>query len=264
MILHIFLFICICFFIGVCFYKQHRPTLELLQVEFANAPETLKDLAKEHQPIIIRQTPIPQSILLEKLSKMERLDSFPIGADSTLKDYRVSPQSVHPEYQTAGTPIIVREQAIKLAHELALDTWVSHTIKDMIADMLGIFTIFHTQTVSVLLAGKGMDRAIPVYTIIMPVEGKYTLSLVNKKSESFLPANWKHRFPRSLTINDSPLVGEIQYIDVVIRPGTLICLPPHCIYSLEPSDTTFHSAVLIEVDSTISKFTKLLDSLQEN
>jgi hypothetical protein len=193
---------------------------------------------------------------------MERLDPFKLSG-ATLKDYKTIPEKVLPDYQLSGRPIIEYTQSQKLAKELALDTWVSHTVQDIISDMVGIFSPLHTQSVNVLLAGKGMERALSVYTILMPVEGKYTLSIVNKKSESFLPSNWKYRFPRTLTINDSPLVGEIQYIDVVLRPGTLICLPPHCIYSLEPDNTSFHSALWIDVDSTVSKLTKFLEDLQE-
>lgn len=260
--LQIFLFVCICFFIAVCFYKQHRTSIELLQVEFTSIQDSLKDLAQERQPIIIRSVPIPVSITLEKLSLMERLDPFQLASGTTLKDYKTGPEHVLPDYQNSGQPILTLEQSHKLAKELALDTWAAHTIQDIIADLVGIFSPLYTQSVGVLLAGKGMERALSVYTILMPVEGKYTLSIVNKKSESFLPSMWKYRFPRTLTINDSPLVGEIQYIDVVLRPGTLICLPPHCIYSLEPATKEFHSAVVIEVDSVVSKLTKFLEDLQ--
>jgi hypothetical protein len=263
MLLQFLFFICICFFIAVCFYKQHRATIELLQVEFTNQ-DSLKDLAQERQPIIIRGVPIPNSITLDKLSKMSRLDPFPLAEGQTLLNYREAPDKVLPDYQYNGFPIITSDKSVLLAKELALDTWVNHSIQEPINDIVGIFSIFHRQTVKVLLGGKGMDRALGIYTILMPVEGKYTLSLVNKKSESFLPAQWKNRYPRTLTINDSPLVGEIQYIDVILRPGTLICIPSHCIYSLEPDSTaSFHSTVIVEIDSAVSSLMKFLEGLKE-
>jgi hypothetical protein len=262
MVLQIFLFICICFLIAVCFYKQQRSTIELLQLEFATSQDSLKDLAQERQPIIIRGVPVPSSITAEKLARMNRLDGFPLGT-ATLLDYRTNPSKTLPEYQASGRPLLTSEQSIKLAKELALDTWVTHSLQDMINDMIGIFSVIHQNTVKVILGGKGMERAIPVYTIIMPVEGKYVLSIVNKKSESFLPANWKHRYARTLTINDSPMVGEIQYIDVILRPGTVICIPSHCIYNLEPDPASeFHSSLLVEVDSPISNFTGFLEGLK--
>ena len=263
MILQTFLFICICFLIAVCFYKQQRSTIELLQVEFSSQ-DSLKDLNQERQPIIIRGVPIPMSITSEKLARMNRLDGFPL-ADSKAKlvDYRTSPSKTLPEYQATGRPLLTSEQSINLGKELALDTWVSHSIQDAINELTGIFSVVHQNTVKVILGGKGMERAIPVHTLIMPVEGKYVLSIVNKKSESFLPANWKHRYARTLTINDTPMVGEIQYIDVILRPGTLICIPSHCIYNLEPDPASeFHSSLLVEVDSPISNLTKFLEDLK--
>ena len=265
MILQTFLFICICFLIAVCFYKQRRQTIELLQLEYA-APDSLKDLGQERQPIIIRGAPTPTTITLEKLSKMNRLDVFPLAdSKATLLDYRTAPKNVLPEYQRGGLPLLTSDQSIRLAKELALDTWVSYSVQDMLNDMIGIFSFAHRNTVKVLLGGKGMERAVPVYTVIMPVEGKYVLSIVNKKTESFLPANWRHRYANTLTINDSPMVGEIQYIDVILRPGTLICIPSHCIYSIEPDPVAeFHSSLLIEVDSPISELTKFLEELSSH
>lgn len=264
MIVQILLFVCISFLIAVCFYKQRRNSIELLQLEYTTSQETLKDLVQERQPIIIRGAPIPVSITQEKLSKINRLDGFPLAdSKAILLDYRTAPSKTLPEYQQSGLPLLTSDQSIKLAKELALDTWVNHTVIDMINDMGGIFSVLNTNTIKVILGGKGMERALGVYTIIMPVEGKYVLSIVNNKSETFLPSKWKHRYARTLSINDSPMVGEIQYIDVILRPGTLICIPSHCIYNLEPSEPTeFHSSLLIEVDSPISNLTKFLDDLK--
>jgi hypothetical protein len=264
MILQTFLFICICFLIAVCFYKQRRSTVELLQLEYSTSQDSLKDLAQERQPIIIRGVPVPTSITVDKLSKMNRLDVFPLAdSKATLLDYRTAPGNTLPDFQASGRPLLTSEQSIKLAKELALDTWVSHSLQDTINEMNGIFTVAYSNTTKVVLGGTGMQRATPINTLVMPVEGKYILSIVNKKSETFLPSNWKHRYARTLTINDSPMVGEIQYIDVILRPGTLICIPTHCIYNLEPDPSSeFHSSLVVEVDSPISNLTKFLEDLK--
>jgi hypothetical protein len=84
------------------------------------------------------------------------------------------------------------------------------------------------------LGGLGMTRTSAKYTCIMPTEGKYTLSILSKDSESFLPTNWQYRYLSSLTLNDTPLVADLKFLDIVLRPGTTICLPPHTIISIEP------------------------------
>jgi hypothetical protein len=108
-----------------------------------------------------------------------------------------------------------------------------------------------------------MQRTTGVMTFILPAEGAYTVSLVNPKSESFLPANWKYRYPHTLTINDSPLVGELKYIDIILRPGTMLCLPTHAVYSIQPDSSSFHSCLYMEFNSPVSTLAKFLEGLNE-
>jgi len=169
-----------------------------------------------------------------------------------------------PSLLATGEPLITAAQSQLLAKELALEIWVSQVLQGTIQDMGGLFSLIYLRTVKTMLGGTGMQRATSIMTMILPVEGKYTVSLVSKKTEQFLPAAWKYRYPRTLTINDAPLVGEIQYIDIVLRPGTMLCLPSHFIFSIEPDDAaTFHSALWIEIDSPISTLTKFLEDLGE-
>jgi len=259
MILQTIFILCIVFFIAVVFYKQRRESTELLQSEFTNSQDSLKELFEERQPIILRTTPTPPSMTLDQLTKMVRLYEFPLHSKATLREYMASPN-----IQIDGAPLLTLESSKLLAKELALEIWVSNVLGETIQDMGGLFSIVYSQTVKSMLGGAGMQRASSIMTMILPVEGKYTVSLVNRKSEQFLPAVWKHRYPRTLTINDSPLVGEIQYIDIVLRPGTMLCLPSHCIFSIEPDEpSTFHSALWVELDSPISTLTKFLEDLAE-
>ena len=257
MILQVTFILCIVFFIAVCFYKQRRDSTELLQAEF-DAQESFSELFEERQPIILRSVPTPHSLTLEQLSKMVRLYDFQLqdAEKPTLRDYMASPT-----IQTNGTPLLSGDRSLILSKELALEIWVSNVLQSFLQDIGGIFSVVNTTSVRAVLGGIGMQRATAVTTLILPVEGKYTVSLVNRKSEQFLPTFWKYRYPRTLTINDSPLVSEIQYIDIVLRPGTILCLPTHCMYSIEPDENVFHSALCIEIDSPISTLTKFLEDL---
>jgi hypothetical protein len=252
----------VCFFIAVCFYTLRRETTEILQVEFSAAPESLRELSQEKQPIVIRGAPVPQNVTNEKLSQIPRLDSFPLGdgeTSLTLKDYRLTPAAI-PDSET-GRPILSNNKALMLAKELALDTWVSHTIQDTLYEMTGIFsfaTMFQTR---VILGGVGLTRPISNFVCILPIDGTYTVSLVSRRSETFLPRHWKHRYAKDLTINDTPLVSEIKFIDIILRPGTLLVIPVHCIYSLQPSSSEFHSALQIDMDTPVSLLSKKIDSL---
>ena len=256
MFFQILTFVCIIFVISVVFYKQRRSTIEILQAEF-EAQDSLKELAAEHQPIVIRNTPVPHSLTTEQLTRMQRLSEFQFQEEPglTLRQYLTESAA------DSGVPLMGSSAASALSKELALPIWVSHTIHDTIQEMGGIFSVAYSNRVQPVFGGIGMQRATAVMTFFMPVEGTYTLSLVNPKSESFLPAEWKFRYPRTLTINDSPLVAEIKYIDIILRPGTMVCVPTQTIFSLEPDSPTFHSGLWIEVDSPVSNLAKFLENL---
>jgi len=262
MILQTIFILCIVFFIAVIFYKQRRENTELLQSEFTNSQDSLKELFEERQPIILRTTPTPQSLNLEQLTKMIRLYDFPLREEPnklTLREYMSSPN-----LQKTGAPLMTSSASHLLAKELALEIWVKNALGGSIQDMGGIYSLLYSYSTRIILGGIGMQRVNAITTMILPVEGAYTVSLVNRKSEQFLPTTWKYRYPRTLTVNDSPLVGEIQYIDIILRPGTMLCLPTHCIYSIEPDKSEiFHSAICIELDSPISNLTKFLEDLTD-
>ena len=90
----------------------------------------------------------------------------------------------------------------------------------------------------------------------MPTEGIYTVSLVSRDSESFLPPKWNYKYPGRLSPNDTPLVADLKYMDIVVRPGTTICLPPHMIISMEPQDKEFAAAAIVEYHEPVSLLAK--------
>jgi hypothetical protein len=104
---------------------------------------------------------------------------------------------------------------------------------------------------------------VPAVLCILPTEGTYVVSIVSPSSEPFLPAGWdaveNARYPRLYTVNDTPMVGEIKYLDVIVRPGTMLCLPAQTVFSMEPKEVgKFNAAVMIEVHSPVSRLSKLL------
>ena len=258
MLVEIFLTLCVLFFISVWFYSIRRDSIEILQVEYENSLITLHDLLQESQPIVLRGCPVPPILTATKLAEIPRLDSFPLQGTYTLQTYRTHPEVVLPDEQGAGIPILQPIVARTLAKELSLDTWMKFTYTDFLTELSGYFSILKSFRTSVILGGYGMVRPTSLYTCILITEGTYIVSLVNKRSETFLPKEWYYRYPSSLTVNDTPLVGEIQFIDIILRPGTMIVIPCHCIYSISlKTPGTFGAAVAFELDSPISNLAHL-------
>lgn len=258
MIIELIICIALLFLIGVLFYKHRRDTIEIYQIEFTNAPTTLGELIGDKHPIVVRGCQFPQILSQANLQQIPRLDPFPLNTEEnspTLSMYRSG------SYSDSGVPLISAASGRTLAAELALDKWATHSLNDFSTELTGYMGAIMSTRVSVLLGGHGMKRSTAIYTCILVTEGKYTLSLLSKRSEEFLPKQWTWLYPEALTINDTPLVNEVQFVDVVLRPGTMLIIPAQFIYSCKV-DAGFHGAVIVEYDTPISNLANLLEKFE--
>lgn len=230
------------FLIAILFYKQRRSSLEILQVEEAQVEEQLSDLLNEQQPLVVRGVAPPKGLTRDSLQKVERLSKFSIGGQP-LEDVLATPAILT---SANGVPVLSREGREVLATELSMKIWADHVWLPRFSQTTWLGWLIGCMRTEVLLGGLGMHRTTATYTCVMPTEGVYTVSLLSRESESFLPAKWEYRYPGSLTPNDTPLVADLKYLDIIVRPGTMLCLPPHTIVSIEPKGTDFAAAALVE------------------
>jgi hypothetical protein len=218
------------FLISYLFYKHRRSDIEILQLDNEQISENLSELLEELQPVIIRGISPPKGFTQESLRKIPRLKDFAVGGQP-LGDILEQPRML---FDANGIPTLAQSGRQQLAKELSMSIWADHTWLPIFSQSTWFGSILGCMRVEANLGGIGMTRTTAKYTCLMPTEGKYTLSILSKDSESFLPSNWQYKYLGLLTVNDTPLVAELKYIDVVLRPGTTICLPPHYIYSMEP------------------------------
>ena len=47
----------------------------------------------------------------------------------------------------------------------------------------------------------------------------------------------------SITTQDTPLLSQISYLDVILRPGTLLLLPPHMIVDISTASQSAWSFI---------------------
>ena len=71
--------------------------------------------------------------------------------------------------------------------------------------------------------------------------------------ESSLPANWVGCFPANLSSKDTPFVGDLKFIDIILRPGNCIFMPAHWFISWITTDSNSH----IPMVGTISYHTPI-------
>jgi hypothetical protein len=91
--------------------------------------------------------------------------------------------------------------------------------------------------------------------MIYPTSSALEVTLLTEHQQQFLPKVWRGRFPEKLTIQDTPLVGEVKYITVKLRPGTVLVMPTHWFLSIRASQEDKKKPVLwswMEVHNPIS------------
>jgi hypothetical protein len=249
--LEIFILVLIIFVIAFLFYKQRRPSMELLQAE-GTQMEQLPELLEEQQPLIVRGISPPKGLTKDSLEKVPRLAQFSVGGQP-LDDILKNPIMLS---GAKGQPVLSQERRELLASELSLNVWAEHTWLPKFKPTTWLGWALGSIKSEVLLGGIGMIRTTAIYTCIMPTEGVYTVSILSKDSEPFLPKEWMYKYPGDLSTNDTPLVTDLKYIDVILRPGTLISFPPHFIISVKPNQETFTAAAIVEYHEPISLITK--------
>ena len=252
-------FIALLFVIMYLFYKHRRSDLEILQLENEQIPTQLAELLEELQPVVIRGIVPPKGLTRESLRKIPRLADFAVGGQP-LADILERPEML---FGAAGAPTLNLSAREQLSAELAIDVWANHTWLPILSQATWIGPLVGCMRAEATLGGLGMMRTTAKFTCIMPTEGKYTLSILSRASEGFLPASWQYKYPAALTLNDTPLVADLKYLDIVLRPGTTVCLPPHCIYSMEPVKESAEMFAFVSVEYH-EPITLLAKSLSQN
>jgi len=239
------------FVIAFLFYKQRRTSMEILQAEETQLDQ-LSELLEEQQPLIIRGVSPPKGLTKESLSKIPRLGQFAVGGQP-LEDVLSTPAILS---SAQGAPTLSKERREILANELSMKVWADHVWLPRFSQSTWFGWLMGCTRVEAVLGGIGMVRTVAKYTCILPTDGIYMVSIVSRESESFLPPAWQYRYPGSLTPNDTPLVADLKYTDIVLRPGTMLCLPPHTIVSMEPKDSEFTAAAILEYHEPVSLLAK--------
>jgi hypothetical protein len=255
MILFLLFFIAIAFLIAVFFYKQRRSDLSILQIESTNLESQLSELLEEQQPLVLRGVQPPKGLTRETLFKTPRLQNFPIGGQPlglVLQDPTMLASS-------KGLPTLTYEGRTELAKELSIPTWAEQAWRTRFAETTWIGAAVGCMRTEVVIGGIGLTRSIAKYTCLFPTDGQYMVSILSRVSEPFLPPSWQYRYPSSFTVNDTAFVADLQYLDIVLRPGSALCIPTHILYSMEPADPkAFSSLVVLEYHEPISLLTKMM------
>jgi hypothetical protein len=238
--------------IFIVFYRQAIEQYNILQIESTQVSE-LPKLLSERTPVVVRSIGPPKLFLPETLQSNPRLLSFPIEPNYNLGMYLKSPKPVVK---------LSTKSATVLANETGLQVWAEHHWFSKLLTS-SWWEYIHSLSSEACIGEKGLRKTTAITTILYPTSGDLEVTLLTEHQEQFLPRGWRGRFPDRFTQQDTPLVGEIKYITVKVRPGTILCIPTHWFVSVKAAESSEGKPLLwgyIQLHNPISKVASRMES----
>lgn len=227
MIVEIVIILGVLFFIAVLFYKQGNEQFEILQTE-AERLQELPTLYADKAPIVVSDFKLPALGTQEELQKRPHILQMSVAPSLSLKALLGSEGSL--KAYTFKKPT-----AEFLAKETGLDVWFAHHLYTSLLPSPYTQWLYSYNT-SLWPHHRGLFKTTAFQTLIMPTQGISRVSLLLQKALPYLPKRWQGRSFHSLTPQDTPLLNQIQFIEIKLRPGNLLLLPAHLIADITTSD----------------------------
>jgi hypothetical protein len=235
-------------FIAVLFYKQANEQFEILQLE-ADRLQELPTLYGDHAPIVIRGFSVPALGNFAELQKRKHILQMAIAPNKTL-------YSVLSNKTELSKWVFRPETASFLAKESGLQIWFQQTLFTKFLPSPYTEWLYSNKTF-LYPHHRGLFKTTAFQTIIMPTQGQARVSLILQNAETYLPAKWKERQFQSLTTMDTPLLAQIQFVDVKLKKGNLLVLPAHLIVDISTDSEEPCWFFLAEIHHPISKLASL-------
>uniref|UniRef100_A0A6C0D7W6 Cupin-like domain-containing protein n=1 Tax=viral metagenome TaxID=1070528 RepID=A0A6C0D7W6_9ZZZZ len=225
------------FLIYVFFYKQYSQEYSLNQIEFIRL-DKLNELIYEKNPIIVSHCPQIPCVAPSTLMKTPRFKTI-------LGDYLEKKSNVLPNSDSFETFLANESGFHAFCNIIWFNKFHTHILSEYISSLKS----------KICFGSKYMNKTSALYTLIIPVDGKYTCSLINPQYEKSLNNYKQYNNVEEIVIHNS----QIQYIDVILKPGSILILPAHWYYIMNESETYSYYGIL-EYHEPISVLNNYLEN----
>lgn len=229
MLLQTLFIIIILFAFVVIFYRAAIHEYTILQKDWSSVDANWKDLISERAPLIVRDVPVEWT----KLWTLKRTGKF--GWPVVVSDGRNKSRSSWSIYLNSKTKNKIlngdtlsdaaglNEQAITISNEFRRPFWLP-----------GSFSV--GRTVANIIKPNGLDyvglkkTTAEATCIICTDGGTMRVWLAHEgatKGGAWLPANPYGRDPWALKPEETPWISELKFLEIRLRPGNMLILPPH-------------------------------------
>jgi len=197
------LILSVIFIILFFFYKQAVKEYRILQTD---SFEKVLPLVNERSPIVVHPAPITELWTQKDLTQRPQLKK-------EVEPFLKKISFFEPSFGQA------------LATKIGFPIWVNQTI---LAPLKNLWwgPLLWSQT-RATIGPQGLRPTFGFCTIILATEGALQVSLLNESSDPYLPVKWLGKRLTKLTRDEAPLLKQIKFVDVIVRTGSALVVPPH-------------------------------------
>lgn len=213
----------IIFCILVFYYSQSISQYSLSQMDEVQVSKQLSRVWEEKKPVVISNCKKRRIIWSAAALQQTRF----WGAQPIWGAYEADPQNALPPS---------RSQEITWADILGIGNMESSSLKEWFSStMLSPFYSYQTEA---HIGPEGLRQTYGYATGVTCTEGEARCILLHSAQKSRLPPGWTSLRWKDATVAHHPLWTQVQYIEVLLRPGTTLLVPPHWLIAMEPVNTS--------------------------
>jgi len=196
-------------------YSQTTPKYSLAQITQAQISKELPQLWEEKSPVIVSEVS-PRGIWVADGLKQTRF----WGAQPVWAAYEENPE---------GVLIQNKAQQLTWADILGL----SQIENEQCIKWFDLSAVFTTRT-EAHIGPEGLRPNYGWSTAYTCTDGEMRCILLHSAQKSRMPQGWLNLRWLNATVAHHPLWTQVQYIEVILRPSTVLLVPPHWIVAIEP------------------------------
>jgi hypothetical protein len=247
--IEIFMIFAFLFLVAVFFYKQALEQFDVLQIESTQLDQ-LPKLLQEKSFLVIRSLPTIQLWTSHTVKEIPRIQNAPYGSAKLLEIA---------EGKSVPLPANYPSTSEKIAEQVGVHTWIETTWLPKIMDTSWLQWLFSSRT-EVAVGNKGLRKSVAYSTMILPTENDVIVSVMPESSETYLPKAWNGKLFSKIKRAEAPLIGEVKYLDIKVRKGSALFVPPHWLVNIQQDGDKIPWFLWAEFHHPMSKFAHLLNT----
>jgi hypothetical protein len=203
------------------YYSQSVSEYSISQIKEIQIPVQLSPLWEEKRPVVVSDVR-PQEIWQASSLRQTRFWT----AQQVWGDYEANPSQ---PLVTAG---VTKVESMAWAEILGL----AQIQKDILLRWFDLSPWIFSVKTEAHIGLEGLRPTFGWSTAYTCTQGTARCILLHSAQKAKLPGGWLGLPWHQATVAHHPLWTQVQFVEIVMRPGTAVLVPPHWIVAIEPKD----------------------------